>query len=1089
VKATTTALFFAALVGLSSGAITAATPKKDADRILHPWAIQGGLIVHLGCGNGQLTAALGEREQYLVQGLDKQPARVAAAQDHIRSLGGNGRVTARQFSGKRLPYVDNLVNVLVVEDNFGLPPQELQRVVAPGGFVWARTGDGWISTGKPSPGEIDEWTHFLYDSSNNAVSQDTIVGPPKQLQWVGAPRWARSHDHLATVSAVVSSGGRIFSIVDEGPTASILLPSQWNLIAQDAFNGVVLWKREIPVWQWHLRGFRSGPSDLARRLVAADGRVYVTLGINSRVSALDPATGKTLAEYDGTDYAREILYNKGTLYVVTGGPWAETTIARAERRGMEEVRTQRPDYLEEPPAKRILAIDTRNGQVLWQKGDSDTLELLPTTLTVADGRVYFQNANQLHCLDATSGAEVWQADRPSTRSRYAWTAPTLVVVGDVVLSGDRAVAQERMLDEPSDRDVEWVVSSRGGQAPVGQLIAYSAKDGKQLWTSTAKDCYNAPPDVLVADNLVWTGTLVRASEPGITQGLEVATGDVGRTRPVDQEFFQVGMGHHRCYRNKATEKFLLLGRSGVEFIDVKTGHAAPHHWTRGTCQYGIMPANGLLYVPPHSCACFIASKLNGYNCFAPRRESMPGGVSPENRLKKGPAHDTPLSATHSLSSDWPTYRQDAARSGHTTSKLPAELTEAWQAELGGRLSSVVVADGRLFVAQIETHTIYSLDAETGKTAWSFVAGGRVDSPPTVWQGRVYFGSADGYLYCLTAETGTLVWRYLAAPSDTQIVSYGQLESAWPLHGSVLVRDGIVCAAAGRSSYLDGGIRLVRLDAETGERLSETVVDDRDPETNLQKKGVVRGTDMPGALPDVLSTDGTSLFMRHRRFTMEGEQQASDVPHLYSAAGFLDGSWWHRTYWQFGQTMGNAYGGWPKTGNQNPAGRILSVAGGTIYGFGRNQYIHHGAHVGLDGATVYHFKPDRDAQKRETYYQLFAIDKPTPLPAPKSGRRAPRPKAKQYRWTRQLPMLARAMVTTDELVFVAGTPDVFESEDPTAALIGKSGGLLRIVDQTNGQTRSELTLASPPVWDGMAAADGRLFMATLDGKVVSYGKTP
>ena len=37
----------------------------------------------------------------------------------------------------------------------------------------------------------------------------------------------------------------IFSIIDEGPTASVLLPPQWNLVAQDAFNGVVLWKRKI----------------------------------------------------------------------------------------------------------------------------------------------------------------------------------------------------------------------------------------------------------------------------------------------------------------------------------------------------------------------------------------------------------------------------------------------------------------------------------------------------------------------------------------------------------------------------------------------------------------------------------------------------------------------------------------------------------------------------------------------------------------------------------------------------------------------------------------------------------------------------
>jgi hypothetical protein len=179
----------------------------------------------------------------------------------------------------------------------------------------------------------------------------------------------------------------------------------------------------------------------------------------------------------------------------------------------------------------------------------------------------------------------------------------LVVYDDVVLSADRAVAEEKTLAKDDDRSVEWIVSSAGGQAPIGELIAFSLETGERLWSTECKECYNAPVDVLVAGGLVWTGKLVRAKEPGITEGLDPKTGEVKRTRPVDQTFFQAGMGHGRCYRNKATNQYLVLGRSGVEFVDVATGAAAPHHWTRGTCQYGVIPCNGLLYVPPHTCAC------------------------------------------------------------------------------------------------------------------------------------------------------------------------------------------------------------------------------------------------------------------------------------------------------------------------------------------------------------------------------------------------------------------------------------------------------------------------------------------------------
>ena len=46
------------------------TAKEQAARIHALSGLNGGLIVHLGCGGGQLTAALQASENFLVQGLD-----------------------------------------------------------------------------------------------------------------------------------------------------------------------------------------------------------------------------------------------------------------------------------------------------------------------------------------------------------------------------------------------------------------------------------------------------------------------------------------------------------------------------------------------------------------------------------------------------------------------------------------------------------------------------------------------------------------------------------------------------------------------------------------------------------------------------------------------------------------------------------------------------------------------------------------------------------------------------------------------------------------------------------------------------------
>jgi len=93
------------------------------------------------------------------------------------------------------------------------------------------------------------------------------------------------------MSAVVTAAGRVFYIIDEGPISSVFLPPKWKLVAREAFSGVLLWERPITEWESHLRGFRSGPPEIGRRMVAAGDRVYVSLGYGEPVTALDASTG------------------------------------------------------------------------------------------------------------------------------------------------------------------------------------------------------------------------------------------------------------------------------------------------------------------------------------------------------------------------------------------------------------------------------------------------------------------------------------------------------------------------------------------------------------------------------------------------------------------------------------------------------------------------------------------------------------------------------------------------------------------------------------------------------------------------------
>ena len=110
-----------------------------------------------------------------------------------------------------------------------------------------------------------------------------------------------------------------------------------------------------------------------------------------------------------------------------------------------------------------------------------------------------------------------------------------------------------------------------------------------------------------------------------------------------------------------------------------------------------------------------------------------------------------------------------------------------------------------------------MDDNTGQTEWTFTADGRIDSPPAYYKGMVLFGSRDGWVYCLRASDGALAWRFKDLP-DKLIGAFGQLESAWPVSGSVLILNDTLYFAAGRCSYLDGGIFVYALNPRTGELL-------------------------------------------------------------------------------------------------------------------------------------------------------------------------------------------------------------------------------------------------------------------------------
>jgi outer membrane protein assembly factor BamB len=918
------ALLVIVAVGLTP-ALSRADARSDAETLLQQSGVSAGFFVHLGAGDGELTRALRQNDATQVHGLVRDASSVARVRRETRKLIGYGDVSFDRIAGNQLPYVDNLVNLLVSDDLSGVPMEEVLRVLVPNGVAMIREAGQWKKTVKPRPENIDEWSHYLHDATGNSVAHDDVVAPPRHLQWVGSPRWSRHHDRMASMSALVSTGGRMFYIMDEGSRISIQLPSKWKLIARDAFNGSILWKRDIEHWQPHLWPLKSGPTQLSRRLVSTDDTVYVTLGFNAPLSAIDAASGETLRTYEGSDATEEIITTGGKLFLVVRKGKAELQ-DYAPLHGTVGDQARSRDFFWDEEPRVLMAFDAQSGRRLWAK----KTKISPLTLSADATNVYFHDGEKLVSLGQETGDVAWETDPVTRRQSFTFNfGPRLVVYEDVVLYA-------------------------GGD---GNIKGVDTKSGEELWNATFPNSgYQSPQDLMVVDGLVWLAPLTSGKDSGVYTGRDPRTGEVKKEFAPDVDTYWF---HHRCYIAKGTDNFLMPSRTGIEFVDPNNEHWDINHWVRGGCLYGVMPCNGLTYAPPHNCACYPEAKLFGFNSLAPSAPTrpVPTTVPEAGRLEKGAAFDTPLAAVDANAEavDWPTYRHDAKRSGTAATAVEAELAQDWSVDLGGDLTAPVIADGAVYVAQIDAHTIHSLDQQSGKKRWMYTIGGRIDSPPTIHRGRVIFGGADGWVYCLNADDGKLAWRYRAAPLDRRTMAYEQLESLWPVHGSVLVRDDTVHCVAGRSMFLDGGLRMLRIDVATGKKVSETLMDEKNPETgnNIQEK--LQTLQMPVGLPDILSCDGKHLFMKSQKFDLEGNRleigpnsgdfagqaskQRGDDAHIFAPMGFLDDSWFHRSYWVLGQSFAGGHGGYYQAGRFAPSGRLLVQGNGYVFGYGRKpQYL-------------------------------------------------------------------------------------------------------------------------------------------------------
>jgi outer membrane protein assembly factor BamB len=466
--------------------------------------------------------------------------------------------------------------------------------------------------------------------------------------------------------------------------------------------------------------------------------------------------------------------------------------------------------------------------------------------------------------------------------------------------------------------------------------------------------------------------------------------------------------------------------------------------------------------------------LHGFGALAPAY-ARPIATRP-HELEQGPAYGAANSgeiakaaAPLARADDWPIFRGDAWRTGSNPTAVPAELKTVWSAAIAaplvpdavkgewdeypfaaGPLTPPVIAQGLAVVAQPHAHRVLAFDATDGKPRWSFVADGRIDSAPTIDRGLCLFGTRAGWVYCLRAADGALVWRLRVAPAELRIVHCGQLESPWPAQGSVLVSDGLAYVGVGIHPLADGGVRVLAIEPATGAiRWEKTLTD-----MGYDEHGWHNRLGLEQDYFDLLVRDGPDKVAMSR-WLFDPASGAFDFKwhDAFYRVGEKSEAYMQRGTWSYGYAM-----------NRPRMRRPLLVArGNSVLGANRVREVKDAKEPG--GGTVggpHLFRRDFKAgEKFDTRWDELPNDTLSRI-----GQYFPANRiAENVTWQSAYPGWIEAMTLAGDRLFV------YAKEK------------LRAYDATTGALTGDVEFAGHPVWDGVAAAHGRLYVSTREGRVV------
>ena len=576
--------------------------EKLADRIVAHAGIAKGYCLILDSGDGRLAYELAKRTEWKIVGLEQDEQRLDRTRRTLDAAGIYGtRVSVHRWDGDALPYGPYLANVITTDAGLttgGLPKNvaEIYRVLRPSGGLlalgswddstqpiaddafprWLQSagktnGDSKIDEGDPrlwffTRGKLPgggEWTHQYASPDNSSCSQDELVSGKLQVAWFGRPGPRPMPDRGPRNPAPVSANGRLY------------VQGYRVLFALDAYNGTILWCKQIPTMR------RANMPRASSNMVATDDALFVAVG--EHIIGFDGQTGKRIFARKAKRKSENREYEWGYLASTAaknGAIIGSSTIRGGNYLGDdgEWFEDEKDNSIAKVTSDSVYSINPETGEELWSYANGVVVN---STITISDGVVYFiesrnpdaknkekgrlsaelEKDQHIVALNVDSGSKLWEmpfdASKCQFTTYFSHSKDTLFVCG-------------------TDKKKTF------------HTWAIDTKDQKVLWEHhiAAKKTHHSGHLMhpVIVDDKIFVNK----------HTFDLRSGDILKFDPFD---------YHGCGTMAASSGAIFHRFEYHGMLDLATNKRTEFVGVRGGCWLGQIPAGGMLLAPESGAGC------------------------------------------------------------------------------------------------------------------------------------------------------------------------------------------------------------------------------------------------------------------------------------------------------------------------------------------------------------------------------------------------------------------------------------------------------------------------------------------------------